>query len=357
MAMAMRVKKAICKNRFPKVFQPMRQQKQATKKKKKLWPVLAAIAAVLAVAILAGVLLPGLIGGASGKDDRISERETESGKSEKQTAPSSDSDPAPAPDPDPEPADLLDLLLVEPGKLTVAVSPDFAPMEFVDPSKSGQERFVGLDMSFARFIASEMGLELVLMPMSFDGCQEAVYDGRVDMAISAFSWTAERDSIYSLSNAYSVDTEPNGLIVMATEASRFRTSEDLSNAVIAVQAGSLQESLCEAQLPNAKRIPVDTIEEGIALLKSGQVTAVADNTAHARYIIAEDPALAVSDFLFLDDGGNVILMKKGHTQLTARVNELIALAYEEDLFTAWMETAKNIDGIEVSYDDNGDPIN
>ena len=66
---------------------------------------------------------------------------------------------------------------VKEGKLTVAISPDFAPMEFVDPTKSGQDMFVGFDPMLANYIADELGLELVIMPMSFDACQTAVYTG------------------------------------------------------------------------------------------------------------------------------------------------------------------------------------
>ena len=60
------------------------------------------------------------------------------------------------------------------GKLTVAISPDFAPMEFVDPTKLGQAMYVGFDVILANYIADELGLELVLKPMSFDACQTAV---------------------------------------------------------------------------------------------------------------------------------------------------------------------------------------
>ena len=41
----------------------------------------------------------------------------------------------------------------ERGVLTVAISPDFAPMEFVDTSKSGQDSYVGFDVFLAKFIA------------------------------------------------------------------------------------------------------------------------------------------------------------------------------------------------------------
>ena len=52
--------------------------------------------------------------------------------------------------------------------LKVALSPDFAPMEFVDVSKSGQDAYVGFDVTLANFIADELGMELEIVPMSFN---------------------------------------------------------------------------------------------------------------------------------------------------------------------------------------------
>ena len=42
------------------------------------------------------------------------------------------------------------------GVLTVATSPDFAPMEFVDSTKSGQDQYVGFDITLAQFIADKL---------------------------------------------------------------------------------------------------------------------------------------------------------------------------------------------------------
>ena len=52
--------------------------------------------------------------------------------------------------------------------LTVALSPDFAPMEFIDTSKSGQDQYVGFDVTLAKFIADELGMDLEIKAMSFD---------------------------------------------------------------------------------------------------------------------------------------------------------------------------------------------
>ena len=73
--------------------------------------------------------------------------------------------------------------------LKVAMSPDFSPMEFVDPTKTGQDKFVGFDVSLAKYIADELGMTLEIMPMDFDACQAAVASGKVDMSISGYSWT------------------------------------------------------------------------------------------------------------------------------------------------------------------------
>jgi len=310
--------------------------------KKKLWPILATVAAVLVVAILAGILLPGMIAGGS-HDSTIRENDHEEAASDREEL--SADEPAPA-----------QTYLVTPGKLTVAVSPDFWPMEFVDPIRSGQDQFVGLDMSFARFLASELELELVLMPMSFNGCQQAVFDGRVDMSISGFSWTANRSENYTLSKAYGLATEPNVLITLSTDADQIRTPADLRNAIIAVQEGSLQESMCLEQIPNAKLVYMQSLEHGIALLKTGQITAVADNLAHAEVVVQENPTLGIAYFEFEDVPGNVILLRKGNTDLAEKVNGLIDIAFERDLFNIWREEINAIDGFDVSYNDDGTPI-
>ena len=94
------------------------------------------------------------------------------------------------------------LKVVTAGKLTVATSPDFAPMEFMDPSKEGQDAYIGFDITLAKYIADSLGLELQIMPMSFDACQTAVYTASVPMSISGYSWTEERAENYELSDYY-----------------------------------------------------------------------------------------------------------------------------------------------------------
>ena len=56
------------------------------------------------------------------------------------------------------PAAKTEIKTITPGVLTVAISPDFAPMEFVDPTKDGQDMFVGFDVTLSKHIAENLGL-------------------------------------------------------------------------------------------------------------------------------------------------------------------------------------------------------
>ena len=133
-----------------------------------------------------------------------------------------------------ETAAAAEIKTVTPGVLTVATSPDFAPMEFTDPTKQGQDMYVGFDVTLAKYIAESMGLELQIMPMSFDACQTAVYAGTVDMTISGFSWTEERAQNYNTSNYYHAgdNEDEQVLITLASNGDKFATADALKGAKI-----------------------------------------------------------------------------------------------------------------------------
>ena len=251
------------------------------------------------------------------------------------------------------------LKTVTPGKLTVAISPDFAPMEFVDPTKSGQDMFVGFDPMLANYIADELGLELVIMPMSFDACQTAVYAGSVDMSISGFSWTEERAENYNISDYYHAgDNEDDQvLITLAANGDKFATKEGLAGAKIGAQNASLQQSLVQEQLPDNELVPIGDLGTAVLQLKNGDFDCLAVADGNGDAIIANNPEIAKSGFSFVVDEkytDNVILLQKGNDAMTDAVNA--ALASSESLWEGWYAEAEAMSGIDLSYDDEGNAI-
>ena len=248
--------------------------------------------------------------------------------------------------------------------LKVATSPDFAPMEFVDSSKKGQESYVGFDITLAKYIAEGLGKELEIVPMSFDACQVAVEVGSVDMSISGFSWTAKRAENYNMSDYYYAgdnETEQTIVTPKANEG-KFTSAADFSGKKIAAQTASLQLDLCKEQLPaDCEIVEVGDLTTAFLQLQNGDFDGIAVAVGQAKVFISNNAeTTALSGFNFEVDPksvGNVVLMPKGADELTAKVNEILAKAYNEGLYEKWYADALELSGVEtaqeVSYDDDG----
>ena len=246
--------------------------------------------------------------------------------------------------------------------LRVAMSPDFAPMEFVDASKTGQDRFIGFDVSLAGYLAKNLGRKLQIVPMSFEACQDAVANGEVDMAISGFSWLPQRQERFNLSDTYQAGNNSNNqLLLTKTEnAGRFHSSEALGGILVGAQSASLQEWLVQQQLPDAALVPYEDLSQGVELLLNGDVEAIAVAEGNADAILASQPGLCKAEFRFeitqeLTD--NLILLPKGDDAMTQAVNDLLARAEASGYYPQWYAEALALAGIgiEEHYDDQGNP--
>ena len=263
--------------------------------------------------------------------------------------------------------------LLKKGSLIVATSPDFAPMEFTDTSKTGQDQYVGFDIMLAKYIASELGLELEIKPMSFDACLAAVQSGKVDMSLSGFSWKEDRAQNFELTDYYqaSADQETEQVVIVTAEnAGKFTSAADFEGLTIAVQAASLQLELAETQLPGAVIKQFTDIGTEVEALRNGNVDGVAVAKGNGDAIIANNENIAFSGFEFEVDAkykDNVGLIKKGNTELLADVNAVLfdpkawaAKAKAAGLYAGWYAEAQALAGIDTAaqaaYDDEGNFI-
>ena len=255
------------------------------------------------------------------------------------------------------------------GTLTVALSPDFAPMEFYDVAKSGDAAIVGFDVLLANYLAQELDMKLVLKPMSFDACQAAVQTGNADIGISGFSWTFERAQNYALSDFYIAgenETEQS-IICLKENEGKFTKAEDFVGYKIGYQGASLQQVLVEETFGG---MDVDTslvdVDLGTAVeaLKAKQVDFLAVAHGNGESIIASaNDSIAFTGFDFeVDDmyKNNVCLINKDNTELLEKVNAALAKALENDYYSGWYDACKVYAGIstldELGFDDEGNKI-
>ena len=254
-----------------------------------------------------------------------------------------------------EPANALEKIKAD-GVLTVALSPDFSPMEFVDSSKTGQDQYVGFDITLAKYIAENLGVELAIEPMGFDASQTAVYTGSVPMSISGYSWTEERAKNYELSDYYYAGENETrqALLIKKENADKYTSPEDLAGQDVGAQNASLQMQLVTEQLTGANPISIGDITVGVMELKSGNIEALAVAYGNAEMIVDANPDLVICTWEFdvkAEYSANVIMMQKGETELLDAVNAILAQAKEANLYDGWYK-----DAVELGKSENAQEL-
>ena len=243
--------------------------------------------------------------------------------------------------------------ILESGKLVLATSPDFAPLEFEDLS-SGEAQYVGSDIELAKYIAEKLGVELEISAMDFSAVQAAIPSGQADIAISGFAKTEERAQNMELSTPFNI-TEDGGQTVLVAkgQGANYTAAEDFSGLQIGAQNGSLQYNLVSSQLPeDVEIVPVGSLNDGVLMLETGKIDALASDLSNAELLLESHDGIETTDFMFeYDSEGNVAAVKKGETELIEAVNEIIEEVNELGLYDQWKdeatELAKSL-GLEVN---------
>ena len=247
--------------------------------------------------------------------------------------------------------------------LVVSMSPDFAPMEFYDTENNS---IVGFDVLLATFIAKELGMKLVIDPMSFDASMAAVTSGNADLAISGFSWTAERAETFLISDYYVAGENETEQILITTKekAAQFAANKaDFSGLKIGAQGGSLQQLLVEEQLvtKGATIELYENINVAATALTTGDIDALAVAYGNGEALVND--SIVLTDYYFEVEEkykNNVILLNKNDAELLEAVNAALAKAMAAGLYDTWYEACQIYAEVktadELGYDDYGNKI-
>lgn len=230
------------------------------------------------------------------------------------------------------------------GYIEVATEPAFAPFEFIDPSKKGSEQYVGSDMKLAKYIADKLGVQLKIVPLEFTAVLGSITEKKYDLAISALSFTPARAEAMNMSKGYyfAKESAGHGLLIRKQDEAAIKNAGALSDKVVVVQSGSLQELFANEQIPKYKELKrVSNTNDGFLMVQEGKADAAVASIPMAQLYIDANPnagLMIVKDFQFKVDestSGNRIGIPKGEEELTAKVNEIIDEVVKSGDFEKW----------------------
>ena len=226
------------------------------------------------------------------------------------------------------------------GKLVVGTSADYPPYEF-HTMANGKDEIVGFDIDVAKEVAKDLGVELEVKDMDFDGLLVALQAGKVDMVFAGMTPTDERKENADFSDIYYSAT--HRFILRSGEEGSVKSFDDLKGKKIGVQKGSIQEGIAKENFDEANIKSLAKVTDLVLDLKNKKVDAILIEEGVAKINCDKNKDIAMSDFVVTDEnGGAAIALKKGSTELQTEVNKTISKLKEEDKITNFVSDANDL---------------
>jgi len=209
------------------------------------------------------------------------------------------------------------------GKVVVGTSADYEPYEFVDESG----KFTGFDIELMTEIAKRMGVELEWTDMPFDSLIAAVQEGKIDMSISCFNYTEERDAQVDFSDAYY--TSEDAFLVAEAFASAIADPLEVAQYKIGVQSGTVQDDWVTTELVDAGLMPesnlsrYERVDQAALDLQSGRIDVLVADSVPAKAIMQQQAGLKIVYEGMLYTGPINIVLPNGDAALQAEINRII----------------------------------
>jgi len=205
----------------------------------------------------------------------------------------------------------------KPKVLKVGTEPSFAPFEF---QEEGSKEYTGFDMDLIRAVGKQMGYEVQIVSMGFDGLIPALESGQIDAVASGMSITEERAKKVTFSKPY----YKSGLtMVIKSDNNSIKTFKDLEGKSIGVQIGTTGAEEAR-KIKDAKIREFNTPPEAFMELKNNGVDAVVNDLPVNEYFIAKTGAKDVKLAGEVQNAENYgIAIAKKNTELSEKVNKAL----------------------------------
>ena len=172
--------------------------------------------------------------------------------------------------------------------------------------------------------------------MTFQSLLASITTGKIDIAISAITPTAEREKTVDFSDSYLVGKHT--LLVRKEDAGKYKTLSDFNGKKIAVQKSSLQEKLTNEQIKDAQVVALTKVPDALLELQQGKVDAVPVQSIVGGQYLITNPDLAPTNVFFkIDSKGSSVAVPKGNEDFIKIVNEVIKENRDNGNIDKWVD--------------------
>lgn len=205
------------------------------------------------------------------------------------------------------------------GKLVVGTSAEYAPYEY-HTLVDGKDTIVGFDISIIQEIAKDLGVQLEIVDMGFEGLLGALNSNKVDVVIAGMNPDEKRRKSVDFSKIYYEAKQ--GVLVRTEDKDKIKSIADLSGKKVGVQLGTTQEAIAKEQMKDSSLVSLGKIPDLVMELKNKKIDALVVELPVANGYIKNNNDLELSEISVKEEsGGSAIAVKKGNSELVELINK------------------------------------
>lgn len=220
------------------------------------------------------------------------------------------------------------------GKFTVGMECNYAPFNWTQLEanetavKLNEVDYCdGYDVVIAQRIADELGLELVIKKLNWEGLEPGVNNGEIDAIIAGMTKTPERDENADFSDPY----YESDMVLIVRKDDPLATStsiQDFEGKKVLGQINTLYDTVID-QIPNViHATPLGSYPIMVVSLQNSEVDALTAELPVARGVVASNPNLSIVRFGidkgFVADTSVSVAVKNGNTALLDKIQTILA---------------------------------
>ena len=227
-------------------------------------------------------------------------------------------------------------------KFVMGTSADYPPFEFIIINDKGEQEYVGIDISLAKKIAEDMGVELEVVNMSFENLMIALDKGEVDSVIAAVEEDEERALVADFSEPYYTDYPPMVLVKKAN-ADQYTSLDSFAGKKVGAQMSTTKADIVTNDMTDANLVALSSVNDLVNELVYDKCDAIVLDGAVAMQYAESNSDLVVADVELGVAAPYRVTVKKGDPKgLLESINKTIATILEDGTMDAYIEEANEL---------------
>lgn len=209
----------------------------------------------------------------------------------------------------------------EKGKIVLGTAADYPPYEF-HKLINGKDEIVGFDIEIAKQIATDIGVELEIVDMKFDGLLPALVTDDIDFIVAGMVANEERKQSVDFSMPYYQGKQR--MLVRIEDKDKLKEPEDFNGLKVGAQKSTIQEEIVIEKFSSAEYIGLSKITDLVLELKNKKIDGLILAEPVAIAYVSQNKDLYMPEVILGQEDGISVAVNKGNSDnLLKAINETL----------------------------------